>query len=73
MRVCAKHREPATETLKSYKTGTEYDLCPVCEAELEEILNGFPLSDSEFIEKGKGKIIEALEEVEKKKRGRKRT
>ena len=40
MRVCAKHREPATETLKSYKTGTEYDLCPVCEAELDGILNG---------------------------------
>lgn len=42
MRVCAKHMKPATETLKSYKTGTEYDLCPVCEAELESILNGKP-------------------------------
>lgn len=45
MRVCAKHRENATETLTSRKTGTEYDLCPRCEAELEEILNGKGESD----------------------------
>lgn len=42
MRVCAKHREPAIETLTSRKDGTEYDLCPQCQAELNEILNGEP-------------------------------
>ena len=40
MRVCEKHHTRATETLFSKKTGTEYDLCATCEAELEEILNG---------------------------------
>lgn len=42
MRVCEKHRERATETLKSLKTGTEYDLCLKCEAELAEILQEQP-------------------------------
>jgi uncharacterized protein with PIN domain len=32
----------ASETLVSRKTGTEYDLCPTCESELEEILQGKP-------------------------------
>lgn len=42
MRICEKHRERASETLVSRKTGTEYDLCPKCEAELFEILNEKP-------------------------------
>jgi Zn-finger nucleic acid-binding protein len=40
MRVCELHRERATETLVSRKTGIEYDLCPACEAMLAEMLNG---------------------------------
>jgi hypothetical protein len=47
MRVCEKHRERATETLTSKKIGTEYDLCPICEAELAEILNGKPTEGEE--------------------------
>ena len=42
MRICEKHRERAVEILISSKTGTEYDLCAVCVAELEEILQGNP-------------------------------
>lgn len=42
MRICEKHRERATVTLKNLKDGTEYDLCPKCEAELYEILNEKP-------------------------------
>ena len=41
-RFCEKHMARATETLFSKKTGTEYDLCPTCEAELEEILKKKP-------------------------------
>lgn len=37
-RFCEKHMKRATETLFSKKTGTEYDLCPECEAELAAIL-----------------------------------
>lgn len=40
MRICEKHREKATDTLVSRKTGTEYDLCSICETELAEILHG---------------------------------
>jgi hypothetical protein len=39
MKVCEKHWERATDTLVSKKTGTEYDLCEVCEKELAEILH----------------------------------
>jgi hypothetical protein len=42
MRVCQKHREPATITLRDLRSGTEYDLCPICAAEMEIILNGKP-------------------------------
>lgn len=42
MRVCAKHRKDAVETLKSLKDGTEYDLCSACAEELQEILRGKP-------------------------------
>jgi hypothetical protein len=42
MRICEKHRERATDTLLSKKYGTEFDLCPTCEVELEEILQGKP-------------------------------
>jgi hypothetical protein len=45
MRVCAKHWKVATETLTSRKTGTEFDLCPDCEQELEEILQGKPVME----------------------------
>lgn len=41
-RFCEKHMARATLTLKSYRDGTEYDLCAVCEQELEEILNKTP-------------------------------
>jgi hypothetical protein len=40
MRVCAKHFKPATDTLKSFKTGEEFDLCPQCEIEIREIIYG---------------------------------
>lgn len=40
MRICLKHREKASETLKSMKTGEEFDLCPQCEVELREIVYG---------------------------------
>ena len=38
MRVCLKHFKSATDTLKSLKTGEEFDLCPTCEQELREII-----------------------------------
>lgn len=40
MRVCRKHFKEASEVLVSKKTGEEIDLCPICEQELREILNG---------------------------------
>jgi len=40
MRVCQKHLKKATETLKSLKTGEEFDLCPQCETEIREIIYG---------------------------------
>ena len=40
MRICLKHRNQASETLKSMKTGEEFDLCPQCEQELREIVYG---------------------------------
>jgi hypothetical protein len=39
VRVCPKHFKPATESLKSLKTGEEFDLCPICEQELREIIH----------------------------------
>ena len=38
MRVCQKHFKGASETLKSLKTGEEFDLCPECEKEIREII-----------------------------------
>ena len=40
MRVCRKHFKEASEILKSLKTGEEYDLCPICEVEIREIIHG---------------------------------
>lgn len=40
MRVCRKHFKEASEVLKSLKTGEEYDLCPICETEIREIIHG---------------------------------
>ena len=40
MRVCAKHFKPATEVLRSLKTGEEFDLCGDCEKELRDIIYG---------------------------------
>ncbi len=51
MRICLKHREKASETLKSMKTGEEFDLCPQCEAELREIVYGPATSESAEPEK----------------------
>ena len=45
MRVCQKHMVKASESLKSLKTGEEFDLCPQCEIELREILNGKPADE----------------------------
>jgi uncharacterized protein with PIN domain len=42
MRVCEKHLKRAIETLRSLKDGAEYDLCPECVQELQEILEGKP-------------------------------
>ena len=42
MRVCEKHLKRAVETLRSLKDGAEYDLCPECAAELQEIMEGKP-------------------------------
>ena len=47
MRVCLKHFAKASEVLVSQKTGEEFDLCPICEQELREILHGKPESDAE--------------------------
>ena len=47
MRVCAKHFKQASETLKSLKTSEEFDLCPECELELREIINGPPDATTE--------------------------
>jgi hypothetical protein len=66
MRVCEKHRERATEVLKSLIFGTEYDLCPKCLDMMRSILNG----ESELSPDGVEKIKEAIKEVEN---GRKRT
>jgi len=63
-RFCEKHMARATMTLKSYRDGTEYDLCAICEAEMAAILHG----ESELSDAGAKKINEALKEV---KRGRK--
>ena len=46
MRICEKHRERASEILKSQKTGEEFDLCSKCEVELREILYG-PAADEQ--------------------------
>jgi hypothetical protein len=48
MRICEKHRERATETLVSQKTGTEYDLCPICIDEMAEILTENPIKGEEI-------------------------
>ena len=37
-RFCEKHMKRATDTLTSRKTGTEYDICEICEDELVEIM-----------------------------------
>lgn len=47
-RFCEKHMARAVDTLKSYKYGTEYDLCPTCEAELVEILTAKPTEGEEI-------------------------
>jgi hypothetical protein len=46
MRICEKHRERATEVLRSLKTGEEFDLCPQCETDLREILHEKPDADA---------------------------
>jgi len=57
-RFCEKHMARATLTLKSYRDGTEYDLCATCEDELSEILNG------------KSELLQ-VKEIQEVKRGRK--
>lgn len=47
-RFCEKHMNRATDTLISKKTGTEYDLCPICEDELAEIMQGKPDKEAEY-------------------------
>jgi hypothetical protein len=39
MRICEKHLARASDTLVSKKTGAEYDICEICEKELEQILH----------------------------------
>lgn len=58
MRVCVKHMKLASETLRSLKTGEEFDLCPDCELELREIIHGTNDKPSESVrDHGPGRSV----------------
>lgn len=85
-RFCEKHMARATLTLKSYRDGTEYDLCATCEKELSEILygkskfsdNGIKLIDDAIddLKPGQSQVFESadelIKELNKVDHGRKR-
>ena len=59
MRVCEKHLCRATETLKSLRDGTEYDLCSQCLEELREILFENPPKEPKEEKRGRKRVITA--------------